>query len=93
MTKSTTKNKVKVFFMLWLRISSCYGVIYEFRLIHDVYFKVKAEIRNKWKKIPMEEKASFKKQARKHFVMYQQQLEKSFPNQEKYEVQIICVYV
>ena len=41
----------------------------------------------------MEEKAPFKKQARKHFVMYQQQLEKSFPNQEKYEVQIICVYV
>jgi hypothetical protein len=59
--KSTTNNKVKVFSMLWLRISSYHGVIYEFRLIHDVDFKVKAEIRNKWKKIPMEEKAPFKK--------------------------------
>ena len=51
-----------------------------------------AEIRNQWKKMSMKEKATIKEQARKHYAMYQQQLEKSLANQEKDEVKMICVY-
>ncbi len=69
------------------------GVIYEFNLIHDVHFKVMAEIRDQWKKMPTKEKATFKEQTRKHSVMYQQQLEKSLANQEKDEVEMICMYM
>jgi hypothetical protein len=59
------------------------GMIYEFNLIHDVHFKV----------MPTKEKATFMEQARKHSAMYQQQLEKSLANQEKDEVEMICMYV
>jgi hypothetical protein len=45
-------------------------VIFEFNMIHDVYFKVIAEIRKQWKKMSPEEKAPFKEQAETHFARY-----------------------
>jgi hypothetical protein len=69
------------------------GVIFEFNLIHDVHFKVMVEIRNQWKKMSPEEKAPFKEQARTHFARYQQQRVKSLAIQEKYEVEMISLYV
>ena len=69
------------------------GVIFEFNLIHDVHFKVMAEIRNQWKKMSPEEKAPFKEQAITHFARYQQQRVKSLTIQEKYEVKMISLYV
>ena len=69
------------------------GVIFEFNLIHDVHFKVMAKIRNQWKKMSPEEKAPFKEQAITHFARYQQQRVKSLTNQEKYEVEMISLYV
>ena len=69
------------------------GVIFEFNLIHDVHFKVMAEIRNQWKKMSPEEKAPFKEQAITHFARYQQQRVKSLTIQEKYEVEMISLYV
>ena len=69
------------------------GVIFEFNLIHDVHFKVMAKFRNQWKKMSPEEKAPFKEQAITHFARYQQQRVKSLTNQEKYEVEMISLYV
>jgi hypothetical protein len=45
-------------------------VIFEFNMIHDVHFKVMAEIRKQWKKMSPEEKAPFKEQAKTYFARY-----------------------
>jgi hypothetical protein len=69
------------------------AVIYEFSMIHDVHLKVMAEIKNQWNRMSTEEKASFKKQAKKQSTMVRQQIEKSLPPHQKEEIQMICVYV
>ena len=66
-------------------------IIYEFSMIYDVHLKVIAEIKNQWKKMSTEEKASFKEQAKKQSATVRQQMEKSLPPHQKEEIQMICV--